>query len=73
MSFATADEGAILCPKSCPWSAHLLLVFVLQLSIQEVQRHWLTEIDDLQKKGRAREGLRAPAAAALISNTTINS
>lgn len=55
MPFATADEGASLRPKSCPWSAHLLLVFILQLSIQEVQRHWLTEIDDLQEK-RERQG-----------------
>lgn len=43
-------KGASLCPRSCPWSAHLLLVFILQLSIQEVQRHWLTEIDDLQEE-----------------------
>lgn len=35
-------------PKAAPGSAHLLLVLVLQLSIQEVQRHRLTEIDDLQ-------------------------
>jgi len=48
-SFATADKRGPACtPKAAPGSAHLLLVLILQFSVQEVQSHRLAEIDDLQ-------------------------